>query len=118
MRLPLLCLVLTLACRCFAAVGITTTSLPNGTFNKSYSATVNAAGGCTPYKWSVVSGTLPAGITAKASSTTTSLLLSGVPTSATTYTPTLQVTACRRDPYQTSSKHVLHAAVSAQISPV
>ncbi|PYQ40102.1 MAG: hypothetical protein DMG99_14755, partial [Acidobacteria bacterium] len=93
--------------RCFAAVGITTTSLPNGTFNKSYSATVNAAGGCTPYKWSVVSGTLPAGITAKASSTTTSLVLSGVPTSATTYTPTLQVTACGGGTYKTSYKIVI-----------
>jgi len=97
-------------------VGITTTSLPNGTFNKSYSATVNATGGCTPYKWSVVSGTLPAGITAKASSTTTSLLLSGVATSASTYTPTLQVTACGGGTYKASYKIVIQAPSSVQIS--
>src|SRR3954454_10066739 len=109
MRLPLLCLVLTLACRCFAAVGITTNSLPNGTFNKSYSAAVTATGGCTPYKWSVVSGALPAGITAKASSTTTSLVLSGVPTSATTYTPTLQVTACGGGTYKAFYRIVIQA---------
>src|SRR6478609_12115703 len=107
MRVPLLCFILTLACRCFASVAITTTSLPNGTFNKSYSATVYATGGCTPYKWTVVSGTLPAGLTAKASSTTTSLLLSGVPITASTYTPTLQVTGCGGGTYKVSYKIVI-----------
>ena len=116
MRIPLLCLVLTLASGCYASVAITTTSLPKGTFNKSYSATVNATGGCTPYKWSVVSGTLPAGITAKASSSTTSLVLSGVPTSATTYTPTVQVTACGGGTYKASYKIVIQAPSSVQIS--
>lgn len=116
MRIPLLCLVLTLASGCFASVGITTTGLPSGTFNKSYSATVNATGGCTPYKWSVVSGTFPPGITAKTSSTTTSLVLSGVPTSVATYTPTLQVTACGGGTYKASYKIVIQAPSSVQIS--
>jgi hypothetical protein len=97
-------------------VDITTTSLPSGTFNKSYSATVNATGGCTPYKWSVVSGALPAGITAKASSSTTSLVLSGVPSTASTYTPTLQVTACGGGTYKASYKIVIQAPSSVQIS--
>src|ERR1041385_769520 len=116
MRIPLLCLVLTLASGCFASVGITTSSLPNGTFNKSYSATVYATGGCTPYKWSVVSGALPAGITAKASSSTTSLVLSGVPTSAATYTPTVQVTACGGGTYKASYKIVIQAPSSVDIT--
>ena len=116
MRIPLLCLVLTLACRCFASVDITTTSLPSGTFNKSYSATVYATGGCTPYKWGVVSGTLPAGITSKPSSSTTSLLLSGVPTSATTYTPTLQVSGCGGGTYKASYKIVIQAPSSVDIT--
>jgi hypothetical protein len=116
MRLPLLCLVLTLASRCFASLDITTTSLPNGSVNKSYSATVYATGGCTPYKWSVVSGTLPAGITSKPSSSTTSLLLSGVPTSATTYTPTLQVTGCGGGTYKASYKIVIQAPSSVDIT--
>src|SRR5947199_9315398 len=116
MRLPLLCLVLTLASRCFASLDITTTSLPNGSVNKSYSATVYATGGWTPYKWGVVSGTLPAGITSKPSSSTTSLLLSGVPTSATTYTPTLQVTGCGGGTYKASYKIVIQAPSSVQIS--
>lgn len=116
MRVPLLCLVLTLACRCFASVDITTTSLPNGTFNKSYSATVYATGGCTPYKWSVVSGALPAGITAKTSSSNSSLLLSGVPTSATTYTPTIQVTGCGGATYKVAYKIIIQPPYSIAIS--
>jgi len=116
MRVPLLCLVLTLASRCFASLDITTTSLPNGSVNKSYSATVYATGGCTPYKWGVVSGTLPAGITSKPSSSTTSLLLSGVPTSATTYTPTLQVTGCGGSTYKASYKIVIQAPSSVDIT--
>lgn len=115
MRVPLLCFILTLACRCFASVDITTSSLPNGTFKKPYSVIVNATGGCTPYKWTVVSGTLPAGITAKASSTTTSLAPSGVPTSATTYTPTVQVTACGGGTYKVSYKVVIQAPSSMQV---
>ncbi|HEX6820432.1 MAG TPA: putative Ig domain-containing protein [Candidatus Sulfotelmatobacter sp.] len=115
MRIPLLCLVLTLACQCFASVDITTTSLPNGTFNKSYSATVYATGGCTPYKWGVVSGTLPTGISSKVSSSTTSLVLSGIPTSAATYTPTVQVTGCGGGTYKASYKIVIQSSSTVQI---
>ncbi|MGE5052839.1 MAG: putative Ig domain-containing protein [Acidobacteriota bacterium] len=115
MRIPLLCLVLTLACQCFASVDITTTSLPNGTFNKSYSATVYATGGCTPYQWGVVSGTLPTGISSKVSSSTTSLVLSGIPTSAATYTPTVQVTGCGGGTYKASYKIVIQSSSTVQI---
>lgn len=113
MRVSLFSLVLILSSQCFAAVGITTTSLPNGTYKTAYSAAVYATGGCTPYKWSIVSGALPAGITAKASSTTTSLLLSGVPTSATTYTPTIQVTACGGGTYKATYKIIIQAQSSS-----
>lgn len=115
MRVPLLCLVLTLASGCFASVGITTTSLPNGTYNSAYSAKVYATGGCTPYKWSVVSGALPPGITSKVSSTT-SLLLSGVPKSAATYTPTIQVTACGGSTYKVAYKIVIKPPYAVAIS--
>jgi hypothetical protein len=50
--------------------------------------------GCTPYKWAIVSGALPTGVTAKASSTTTSLNLTGTPTTAATYSFTVKVTCC------------------------
>jgi len=104
-----------LAAHCFASVDITTTSLPNGTFDKSYSATVYASGGCTPYKWSVISGTLPAGVTSKPSSTTTSLLISGVPSSAATYTPTLQVTGCGGATFKVSYKIVIQPPAKVAI---
>jgi len=45
---------------------ITTTSLPNGMPNASYSQTLAATGGVTPYSWSVSSGSLPAGLTLNA----------------------------------------------------
>ena len=48
-------------------LGITTTSLPSGTAGNSYSATLAATGGITPYSWSITSGTLPAGLTLNAS---------------------------------------------------
>ena len=91
---------------------ITTSSLPNGIVGTGYSAVVRASGGCTPYKWSVVSGALPAGVKATASSTTTSLNLSGVPTTATTYSPTVQVTGCGGGTFQDSYKVVVQAAIN------
>ena len=42
-----------------------------------------AGGGCTPYRWWVSSGSLPAGLTAVKSSSTTSFLIYGTPTTAT-----------------------------------
>src|SRR5260370_33331998 len=67
-----------------SSVAMTTTSLPNGTVNAAYSAVINASGGCTPYKWANASGALPAGVTAKGSSTTRPLNLAGGPTTAAT----------------------------------
>ena len=59
-------------------LGITTTSLPSGTAGNSYSATLAATGGITPYSWSITSGTLPAGLTLNASTGA----ISGTPTAA------------------------------------
>ena len=58
------------------ALAITTTSLPGGSVGTSYSATVSATGGVTPYTWSITSGSLPAGLAINASSGT----ISGTPT--------------------------------------
>ena len=44
-------------------LSVTTATLPGGTVGKSYSATLAATGGTAPYKWSIISGSLPAGLT-------------------------------------------------------
>ncbi|MGH3159031.1 MAG: putative Ig domain-containing protein [Streptosporangiaceae bacterium] len=45
-----------------AGLAVTTTSLPGGTADQSYSATLSAAGGVAPYTWSISAGSLPAGL--------------------------------------------------------
>ena len=57
------------------SLSISTTSLPNGTVGTAFSATLIAGGGKTPYKWSLTSGTLPAGL-----SLSTTGVISGTPT--------------------------------------
>ncbi len=94
-----------------ASVGITTTSVPNGTVNSAYSATIRASGGCTPYRWAL-SGKLPSGVITITSSTTTALYLSGTPTTAGTYNFTIKVTGCSGDVSQVSYKVVIQAAAS------
>ena len=67
---------------------ITSTALPSGTIGASYSTTMAAAGGKTPYSWSLVSGMLPPGLAL----TTTTGTISGTPTAAGSYNATVQVT--------------------------
>ena len=45
------------------ALTITTSSLPNGQVGRAYSAILMATGGTPPMSWTLVSGTLPAGLT-------------------------------------------------------
>src|SRR5207244_6174005 len=66
---------------------LTTTSLPSGTQNTAYTATISAAGGTPPYTWSLASGSLPAGLSLAASSGA----ISGTPSASGTSTFTLQV---------------------------
>jgi virginiamycin B lyase len=56
---------------------ITTTALPNGTAGLPYSASVVARSGTAPYTWSLLEGTLPAGLTLSASG-----VIAGTPTAA------------------------------------
>lgn len=58
---------------------ITTTSLVDGNENTFYFATVGATGGVEPLTWTVSVGALPAGL-ALGISTTTSVIISGTPT--------------------------------------
>jgi hypothetical protein len=67
-------------------LSITTTSLPNGTVNTTYSATLQATGGIPPITWSVASGTLPPGLTLDSNFG----VISGTPTTVGTSTFTVQ----------------------------
>jgi Putative Ig domain len=104
----LLCLLLLAsALPSFANVTINTTSVPNGTVKSPYSAIIQASNGCLPYKWTIVSGALPAGVTAKASTTTAALDLSGTPTRAANYSFTVKVAGCGGYIAQVSYKVVI-----------
>ena len=73
---------------------ITTSSLPAGSVNSPYSATLSATGGQLPYTWSVIAGSLPAGLTLNASSG----VISGTPTTAGTSNFTVQVSDSESPP--------------------
>ncbi len=58
-----------------AAPAITTGALAAGTVGAAYSATIAGSGGITPYKWTITSGTLPAGLSMNSAG-----VISGTPT--------------------------------------
>lgn len=59
-------------------LSITTTSLPSGSLNAAYTpTTLQASGGVPPYSWSLVSGSLPNGLSLSTSGT-----IAGTPTEA------------------------------------
>ncbi|MBQ3403288.1 MAG: leucine-rich repeat domain-containing protein [Synergistaceae bacterium] len=66
---------------------ITTSSLPDTTRRATYSTKLAALGGATPYTWSVSNGSLPDGLTLKASSGK----ITGTATKAGTFTFTVQL---------------------------
>jgi hypothetical protein len=71
-----------------ANLTIPTTSLPDATQGSSYFQTVYGTGGTTPYTWSVISGTLPPGLTLDSSTGD----MSGIPTDTGTYPFTIEAT--------------------------
>jgi hypothetical protein len=66
---------------------ILTSSLVSGTTGSTYSQTLQASGGTTPYIWSIVSGALPSGLSLNGSTGA----ISGTPTTAGTSNFTVQV---------------------------
>lgn len=69
-------------------LSITTTSpLPSGTQGVAYSTSLAATGGTQPYFWSVISGSLPTGLSLASNGT-----ISGTPTTIGVYAATIRVT--------------------------
>jgi len=69
------------------AISITPTALSAGTVGTSYSASLTASGGTSPYTYAVTSGSLPTGL-----SLSNSGAISGTPTTAGSYTFTVTAT--------------------------
>lgn len=69
---------------------ITTTSLPPGTMGISYNQSLQAAGGTTPYTWSITAGSLPTGLSLSSVG-----VISGTPSAFGTSLFTVQVTDAR-----------------------
>jgi hypothetical protein len=66
---------------------ISTTALPTGLVGTPYFQTLTASGGTTPYHWSLVAGTLPAGLSLASTGA-----ISGTPTATAAATPlTIQI---------------------------
>ncbi len=90
-------------------VTIATTSLPNAVIGTFYAGTVTAIDGCTPYRWAVVGGSLPPGLSGEPSESTTSYLISGTPTEAGSSTFAVRVEGC--------GGHISQKTYAVQIQP-
>jgi len=79
-------------------LSLTVTSLPNGTVNVPYTATIGVTGGTAPYSCTITAGTLPAGLTL----TSAGCIVSGTPTTAGTVALTVKATDSSTTPQTTS----------------
>lgn len=77
---------------------VTTTSLPSAAQSAAYNQSLAASGGTPPYSWSLISGTLPAGLTLPSSGQ-----IMGTPTTMGTGSFTIQVTDSS-NPVQNASR--------------
>ncbi|WP_256244599.1 autotransporter domain-containing protein [Pseudomonas sp. PH1b] len=66
---------------------MTATALGNGTVGSAFNASLSTSGGTAPYSYSLLSGSLPSGVTLSSSG-----VFSGTPSSAGTYSFTVRVT--------------------------
>ncbi|MDD2310753.1 MAG: Ig-like domain-containing protein [Desulfuromonadaceae bacterium] len=97
-----------LAITLYAPLVVSTASLANGFTASAYSQSLAASGGLTPYSWSVISGTLPDGLTLNA----TTGVISGVPLTKGISSFTVQV----RDAQLTAVSKLLSIAINAPVA--
>ncbi|MGA3128307.1 MAG: putative Ig domain-containing protein, partial [Candidatus Korobacteraceae bacterium] len=93
-----------------AALKITSTTLAGGTEGSSYSTTLQATGGTSPYTWSLASGSLPAGLALSTSGT-----ISGMP--STSGTSSFSVTVKDSESTPQSVTGALTLAIAATTTP-
>jgi Protein of unknown function (DUF4038)/Putative collagen-binding domain of a collagenase/Putative Ig domain len=101
-------LTLTVAAR--TGLVISTSALPNGSIGLAYSATLAAAGGTTPYTWTLIAGALPAGLSLTASSGA----IAGTPTQLVTNTLLTFEVSDSSSPALTQSVSLLLTVASGQ----
>ena len=87
---------------------VITTTLPDGTVGAGYSATLAAGGGSPPYTWSILSGSLPAGLSLTASSG----LISGTPMTQGVSNFTVQVKDSNQNTAQAPLQIIIDAATN------
>jgi parallel beta-helix repeat protein len=90
---------------------ITTTSLPAGEVGVAYSQNLAATGGTLPYSWSILSGTLPSGLTLSGST------ISGTPNVAGTANFTIRATDST-GPTPRTSEVSLSITVASTVIPI
>ncbi|WP_174240918.1 putative Ig domain-containing protein, partial [Granulicella sp. S190] len=88
-------------------LAITTASLPQATAGTAYSTTISAAGGTSPYAWTLTSGQIPAGLTLS-----TSGILSGTPTTSGNYSFVLSATDSSSPAQSTTAQVSLSVAAA------
>jgi hypothetical protein len=94
-------------------VSVTTTSLSSATAGASYSNTLTATGGTTPYAWSLFSGTLPGGITVQSSGS-----LSGTTAQTGTFNISVEVTDSSSPKLTSSQSLTLTVAAGTSGGPL
>ena len=89
-------------------LAIETAGLPGGSIGAGYTSELTAAGGSAPYKWSILSGSLPAGIGLNAQTGA----IEGVPSQAGTFNAEFQVADSSDNP-ETSSRNLAFEIANA-----
>ena len=91
-------------------LAITTTTLPTAVVGASYSQSVAASGGVTPYTWSINTGSLPPGLSLNSSTGA----ITGTPTTAGPYSFTAKVTDSETTPQSVTAN--LSITVNPQLA--